>query len=343
MKNIINIILALLLTLILSSCFTSQEDVNKAKQNLWIIEIDNDSWSNLDTTIEEAKKEIIQEVVEEKEDIKTIEITSLTDEQFLEFDDLSRENLLDWEVELMWKTLSNVDKIIVYFVNEESDFPDDIFTLSKFKSWDETFLYRAFSRYETLDFWKNVYIFEAYSGDEITKLQIVLNIVEVTKNKIDSRVEDIELENESYEEINISDFPVSAEFWTPVELWNGKISYTDLKWLEIKRDVNPDLTCENLTSVLSDKINTWFFWNTCRPIEGEEWVSFFVIRLDWDNYIYEKHYYLSYEWIYWIQELEKWVWVDDKNIWEKNTELKEWNDNYTILKIVDELFKKILK
>jgi hypothetical protein len=136
---------------------------------------------------------------------------------------------------------------------------------------------------------------------------------------------------------------VSAEFWTPTDLWGGKYSYTDLKWLELISDTNPNLECESLTSELSDKIDTWFFWNTCRPISWDEWLSFYVIRLDWDNYIYEKHYYLSYKWIYWVQELEKGTWVDSKNIWEKNKELKEKNEDYPILKITDELFKQILK
>ncbi|MFK7780613.1 MAG: hypothetical protein QM490_05790, partial [Candidatus Gracilibacteria bacterium] len=98
MRKTINIILVLFLTLILSSCFTSKDDVENAKKELGIIELDeanNDSGSNLDIEIEKAKQDIIKEEEKEvqeeikKEEIKKIEIKSLTDEQFLEFDDLS--------------------------------------------------------------------------------------------------------------------------------------------------------------------------------------------------------------------------------------------------------------
>lgn len=353
MKKSLNIVLVLLLTLILSSCFTSQDDVNKAKQNIWIIEMNNtnefidtnDSWGNIGL----KKEDIIDDIEEkieliEEEKIEKIIIKSLTKEQFLEFDDLSNEDIFDKEVEIKWKTLWKVDKIIVTFVNNDSEFPVDTYTLKQFVSGWDTFLYRAFTKYETLDDWENIYVFEAFSWDISTKLQITINVIpEKEEVTIDPRVEEVEKNNTVYEEIELSDLPVNATFWTPVELWNGKISYTDLKWLEIKRDVNPTLTCENLTSVLADKVDSWFFWNTCRPIEGEEWVSYFVVRLDGDNYVYEKHYYLSYKWLYGIQELETGTWVDSKNIAEKNAELKLINDDFSILEVSDELFKEILK
>jgi hypothetical protein len=132
-------------------------------------------------------------------------------------------------------------------------------------------------------------------------------------------------------------------FWTPTDLWNGKVTYSDLNWLEIKRSIIPELTCEKVTSVLADEINWYFYWNTCRPIKDNEWVSFYVVRLDWDKYVYEKHYYLPYQWLYWIQELETGTWVTSENIWAKNSELKEKNEDFWIVKISDELFKEILK
>lgn len=342
MKKITNITVLISLLFILSSCFTSNDDINKAKQNLWIIEVDQQDKSigteietniiNKDNLLNENNNEVNIEKVE-----KTIEINSLTEEQFLEFDNLDWENFLDWQVEITWKTLWSVDKIIVKFSNSSSDYPDDIFTLKQFTSWDDIFLYRAFSRFETLDFWKNIYIFEAYSWNSISKLQIIINVVKEEDKSVEEKLE------RSYEDLSLSSLPVWANYWNPVNLWDGKITYSDLNWLEIKKDINSELTCENLTSILSDKISTWFFWNTCRPIEWEEGISYFVIRLDWNNYVYEKHYYLSYQWIYWIQELEVWTWVTNQNIWDKNTELKESNEDYVILNITDDLFKEILK
>ncbi len=352
MKKQLIVVLFLLLTFILSSCINSQDEVNKAKQNLWIIEwgnqVDNsliewekkdiekksvdkvniwlaDSWSIKQDSIEEIDK-----IIKENES-KQIEIKSLTDNQLLKLDDLFWKNLLLWEVEITWKTLWKVDKIVVKFSNETSDFPDDTYTLKQFVPWGKTFLYRAFSRYETLDFWKNTYIFEAYSGDEVTKLQLILNITKEEEKKV------------KYDNIDVSDLPSNEIYWTPTNLGDWKISYSDLNWLEIKRDIISDLTCEKVTSVLANDISWYFYWNTCRPIKDKEWVSFFVIRLDWDKYIYEKHYYLAYQWLYWTQELETGTWVTSVNIWEKNSELKERNEDFWILKITDELFKEILK
>jgi len=339
--------MVLILTIILSSCFTSKDSVDQAKKDLWIVKLDktekkiiedNVSGSNLDMDRQKAKDKIIQDPREpEKKEVKKVEIKSLTDEQFLELDDLSNENLLDREVEITWKTLTNVDKIIVTFVNKDSNFPVDTYTLKQFTPWDDTFLYRAFSRYETLDYWKNVYIIEAHSGDKVSKLEVTLNVVKEDEKNVSEKIWDLS------ENISLETLPTSPNYWNPIDLWNGKVWYSDLKWLEIKKDSISNLSCETLTTVLADKISSWFFWNTCRPIEGNEWFSFFVIRLDGDNYVYEKHYYLSYEWIYWVQELETGTWVTSENIWAKNSELKDLNWDYKIIEVSDKLFKEILK
>jgi hypothetical protein len=285
MKKQFNIFLILLLTIVLSWCITSQDDVNKAKQNLWIIEWTNDLWSNLDNEIQKAKDEIKQDSIEEKEkninnkeseeetnkEEKKIEIKSLTDNQLLELDDLSWVDLLWWEIEIKWKTLWKVDQIVVHFSNETSDFPDDSYKLKQFKSWDDTFLYRAFSRYETLDFWKNVYIFEAYSWDEITKLELVLNVVKNNDNEEETDIE--------YNDIDVTRLPSNGKFWNATDLGNGNIWYSDLNWLEIKSYIDSNFTCEKVTSKLADEVTGYFYWNTCRPIKWDEWISFFVIRL----------------------------------------------------------------
>jgi hypothetical protein len=145
------------------------------------------------------------------------------------------------------------------------------------------------------------------------------------------------------EKISLSTLPVSTTFWNPVDLWNGKVSYSDLKWLEIQKYTLTDLTCENLSTILSDKLDSYYYWNTCRPIGKDEWFSYFIVRLDGTKYVYEKHYYLSYQGIYGVQELETWEWVDINNIKDKNQELKTKNADYPILKISDDLFNKIVK
>ena len=344
MKNYYNVILLLFLIVLLSSCFTSDDDLIKAKKNLWIIESDKSKIDSIDTSIvnisdnkssidiEDLQKWWIEEIdnldynQEIKEKIvKTIEINSLTNEQFLELDDMSSFNLLSRKITITWKTLSSVDKITVHFSNDSSSFPNDSFTLKKFKKWDSIFLYRAFSKYETMDFWKNKYIFEAYSWDKVSKLELIFNVF---KQKIEEK------------KIDFSKFPTNEKYWDIIDLWYLKKWYSNIKWLEIIDDNNPDLKCDSVTNILAEKINSWFFWNTCRPLKWDKWISFYTIRLDWDIYIYEKNYYLDYIWLYITQLLETWTWVTNINISLKNTKLKEKNKDYKILEIVDELINK---
>jgi len=223
MKNILNIFLIFWLILALSSCITSKDDINKAKENIWIIEtIDNNVWkiegiqekndiNNENNQKEEIKEEIIVKK-KKKEEEKKIEIIYWVTEQLLEFKDLSWENVLDWEVEISWKTLWKIDKITVTFSNDTSDFPIDKYTLKQFKSWDKEFLYRAFSRYETLDFWKNIYVFEAYYWDKISKSQVIINVVKKEEVSLKEKV------SKTYEDFSLSNLPVSATFWNPVDL-----------------------------------------------------------------------------------------------------------------------------
>ncbi len=340
MKKIINIIILLFMIILMSSCFWSDDKVNQAKKELWIIEVDNadetdenDSWSNVD--LQESTWSI--DLSWKIEEVKKNDIISLTDEQFLELDDLSGIDLSKWELEIKWKTLSNVDKIIVTFENKDSEFPVDKFVLKQFKAWDVAFVYRAFSRYETFDYWKNVYTFEAYSWDKVSKLQLVVNYEKQDEKNVSEKIQNIS------EKISLNTLPSNSIYWNPIDLWNWSVSYSDLKWLEINKKDYSDLTCDNLSASLVDKISSYYYWNTCRSIKDKQGVSFFVIRLDWDKYVYEKHYYITSEWINWVQELEKWIWVDLNNIKDKNQELKGKNLDYPILKVTDELFKEMIK
>jgi hypothetical protein len=89
-------------------------------------------------------------------------------------------------------------------------------------------------------------------------------------------------------------------------------------------------------------MDSWFYRNTCKEIVKDKWISFYVIRLDWDDYIYEKHYIDYIHWFYWILEIEKWQNVTKNNIAEKNTELKGNNDTFDKTDITDKIFKEIV-
>lgn len=336
MRNKLNIFLLTILIFFLSSCFSSTEDVNKVKQDLL-------NWNGIveeDYIIEETTKNNDLEKEQKEKIEEKIVINNLTPEKFIELDSLENKDLLSLAVEVTWKTIANVDKIVVNFSNTGSSFKEDNYTLQTFKAWNKTFLYRAFSKYETLDYWRNVYLIEAYSWDKVSKTELIINVNKEVVNLDKSS----EKEPNASEKVDTSSLPINQYYGSPVELWDSKITYSDIKWLQIEKLSGSwlILDSDSVNNFLSDRIDGWFFWNTLRPIKDNEWVSFFVVRLEEDNYVYEKHYF-STNWYYWVLQLEKWVWADISTLSEKNSELKLKNDTYQIVTIADMLFKDILK
>jgi len=326
MNKKLNIIILLIITLILSSCFWSQDDVSKAKQELL----------NQENSIENDKEDEGSNVEKLEEKKEKVIINYLDENKFIELDSLNEDDIDSMELEIKWKTLVNVDKIIVNFSNDESNFPIDSYELKTFKSWDESFLYRAFIKYETLDYGENKYVIEAYSWTEISKLELIINVEDKEKTS-DSKNDEIVTT-----EVNLSSLPVWWDFWNPVNVWLGKFTYSDIKWLQVEKLINANLTLDSdsVNEFLADRIDWWFFWNSLRPVSWEEWVSFYLIRLEWDKYFYEKHYYTN-SWFYWVLVLENWSWIDLNWLSEKNTQLKEKNIDFTITTISDKLFKKL--
>jgi len=118
MRNKINVFLLIALMLFLSSCFSSTENIDKAKQDLlnWSGVVEEDYISEEIAKYDELEKDQ-KENIEEK-----ITINPLTTDQFIELDSLDNKDLLSLEVEITWKTTTNVDKIIINFSNSWSNF-----------------------------------------------------------------------------------------------------------------------------------------------------------------------------------------------------------------------------
>lgn len=327
------IFLLLTFSLFLTSCFssTNKEDIENAKHDLlsWTSQIESstNSWLISDDNFENNSSD-------------KISINYLTQEKFLEIDNFSISDFEDLEQEITWKTLENVDKIIVSFSNSSSKFKDSSFELKKFKSGDEKFLYRAFKKYESLDYWENIYTFEAHSWGKISKLEY-----KVILDKVDDKEE-----KEIKEPISLDKLPSSSVFWNPVSIWNWKVTYSDIKWLEIEQIWEVDLVNSesSVTEFLKNKLKNLFYWNTKRNISWDKWLSFFVVRIEKDKYFYEKHYYT---WnFYWILSLETWDFTAEWTIEEKakslselSISLKEKNSSFPTEKIANLLFQDILK
>jgi hypothetical protein len=63
------------------------------------------------------------------------------------------------------------------------------------------------------------------------------------------------------------------------------------------------------------------------------------LRLKWEEYFYEKHYFDIIHNLHFIYLLEKWTWVDKEWLDDKNTELKEKEFSFSL---VENLFKQII-
>lgn len=346
-----NSLIMLLCIFTLSSCFTSPEDVNKAKQDMWIIE----EKTPIIETIEEKKVTNTENIkTTKKTQNKNINIEYITEEKFLKLDILDYTSFINWEAEISWTTLEKIDKIIVTFSNSTSNFPKDVFELKQFSPWNKTFIYRAHTTYKVLDFWVNEYIFTAYVWEKISKLKLTVDVK--TKEEKTLETKEKEIEEIIYDKIDLKNddiiltLPKWWAFGHPISLWENWFTYSDISGLEItKYPFSSEVNCENITDFLTEKIGTWLYWNTCRNIlptkewEKSKWISIYVIRLDLDNYYYEKHFLNFDKWLYWSYEIEKGTWVDKENISEKNSELKEKNKDILNIEIVNNLFKEIIK
>ena len=330
------IIVLLVLVFSLSSCFwsTDNNQVNDAKKELlWSWEVSSDSW-NIDENVSDSwsVEDSNSWSLENKEKVS---INYLDENKFIELDDLTwKDFTISDEIEITWKIIDkNVDKIEVKFSNRESSFPADDYILKTFKKWDESFKYKASKKFSVLDYGENIYEITAYKWKEISKVELIINIDKTDESNVSVETKDLKIE----------DFPTWWDFWNPIKIWTDSFSYSDLKSLEIKKQEIWNIDCENLNDYLSKNMKSYYYWNTCRNTVKDKWISFYITRLNWNNYVYEKHYLDNVHWLTWTFELEKWQTnAETKDtIQQRNDDLKPRNTEFTTSKIVDNLFVEI--
>ncbi len=360
------ILLAIIIITLLSSCGWDSDDVLKAKQNLGIIERDIEE----EPEISGNKWEDIDEWENESSSQKRIDIVQLSWEKLLELDELNYSDFKAGYAKITGKTLWSVDSIKVDFSNADSDAPNDWFTLKKFKSGDSTFEYNANSKFKVLDFWTNVYTFTALSSweksvlqlrvivsedddqylDELNNWEKVIEDKDDEINKEEDKKEEEEEDTTVHTEFDASKLPSWWDYGTVQKLWGTSFTYSDLKWLEIQEATLWTVSCGKnsageyyITNFLWKRQKSWYYWNTCRPIENGKWISFFVTRLQWDKYIYEKHYLDTNHGLYGTYELDSWTWATSSNLNSFNKTLKAKNAQFESVGVVDSLFQKIVK
>ena len=358
MKNLLVILTIAIIGYFAWNYMQEQKQIEDAKQELWVNQDANendddtqnqtpDQWNNLvdsESSQQEEDQENYQPVEEDLPDTFTIKY--LTENEFIQLNQLQESDLADGKIEISGKTLVNVDSIRVTFENKDSSYPNDDYVLNQFSAWDDTFLYRAFSQYQVFDYGTNVYQFIAKSWDEESILELTIYNPE---EKLD------QLENVNTMDIDISGLPSDSKYGNPVKVSESSVSYSDIPWLEISavKDLEFECTNEYILSQTNRLDIGTIWWNTCRPSENEGSISYFVLSIDESGvYKYAKHYVSNN--YYGILELEQadvlktWETLetqDEKNNWlkEKNTQLKAINDEFTLVEVTDNLFNEITK
>lgn len=136
--------------------------------------------------------------------------------------------------------------------------------------------------------------------------------------------------------------PSLIEYGDAVITSDTSFIYNQVRGLEIYREqIDEELTCDGLTEFLTARLRAWYFWNTCRFIDWERWLKFNVLRLMWDEYIYERHYIDQIASLYAILELERWEWIDKDMLPEKNAEYRD--KEFPLIEVWDGLMRKLVQ
>lgn len=318
----------------LLSCSNNQDAIERAKQEML-----SGSWQTgeiLDSYYENNTPSIRVEDAWSGDVIKIDPI----DEKMIGRDDDNR----FIEVTITWHTLSkDIKKIVVNFKNDTSDFPSDQYELKTFKSWDETFHYRASSLYRVLDYWVNEYTFVAYLSGSVFEKKVIVNVPKL--HSMTGSTDSSSWTTQWIVSIQdvFSSLPHSVIYWDPVLLSSQSFSYSQLKWLEVRKETVPSISCSDtqaLTDFLVQKYG-YTYWNTCREIAPNKGLRVNVVRATWGNtFVYETHILDSYNQLYGTYFLVSWSGTKDTLSW-KNDELK--SQTFNGIDAVSSLFKDVSK
>ena len=334
MKKYILLIISLFL---LASC-GEDVSVEDAKKEI----LDN---TTVEAPVETSSSEDVSKENEVQENRNSVDFQDVSSVQFLEFHDIPLDTLSSGEVIISGITKGEVDKIEVLFSNTASEYPDDTYTLKTFSAGDDAFKYIASSRFQVMDYGTNEYLFRAYSGKEVSEKKVIITLFEDAFQKPVEISEDVSFETKviGTEEDSVSlNLPSSETYGNPMSLSQESFTYSNIDGFEIHKQDVSEMNCENITDTLSESLNTWFYWNTCRDIIKEKGISFYVLRLDGEKYVYEKHYIDYVHGFYATYTVDTGTGIDKDTIAEKNSEFKERNDGFVLVEVTDSLMKSIV-
>ena len=136
--------------------------------------------------------------------------------------------------------------------------------------------------------------------------------------------------------------PNFIEYGDPIKTSDTSFVYNQVRWLEVFMEyIDQELSCDDLTEFLTERLQAWYFWNTCRFISWDRWLKFNVLRLTWDEYVYERHYIDRVSWMYWILILDTGEGIDNDMLPEKNIEFRD--TEFPLIEIWDGLMAELVR
>ena len=143
-------------------------------------------------------------------------------------------------------------------------------------------------------------------------------------------------------EVSDINTPNFVEYGDPIKTSDTSFVYNQVRWFEIFiQYIDQELTCDDVTEFLTERLQAWYFWNTCRFISWDRWLKFNVLRLSWEEYIYERHYIDRMSSMYWILTLDRGEWIDHEMLPEKNIEFRD--TEFPLIEIWDGLMAELIQ
>lgn len=333
---------------LLSGCFESPESIDDAKKEMGILEEASTSFVDEGTNAPTGDTGALNtEELTPAIELATMTITEKDDTKLIALQSPSSADVNPYEIEIHGTTLGHVESIVVDFSNPTSEYPDDHYPLQAFSAGDSDFVYRAFSKYKVLDYGVNTYMFTAKNGDTESQIEVVITIPKNTPVHTGLTEATVQYEKQLFGTEDATmylSFPKSDTFGEMVKLGENSFTYSRINGLEVIQDTSRmDYRCDTLTTRLQEDVQGWFYWNTCRDIIKDRGISFYVLRLEGDNYTYEKHYVDWIHNLYGVYEITTGTGVDSGTIAEKNSEFKELYAEDATISIVDTLFEEIVR
>ncbi len=185
---------------------------------------------------------------------------------------------------IKWKSLIEIDKIIVHFDNKKTKFPESFYTLKQFDYWDENFSYKAWILLKNLDLGLNEYKIMAYIWEEFSIMNLEINIEnldDLKKNNSKIKIWKYCLLDSCLEEKYWKIEETEKEYIQKLENWNRNYLFKNKSfWLEIL------WVWKKEKKVFTNKVGNFYIRTHYKDLENFLQIRQEVFNKDWEKILY---------------------------------------------------------